>query len=83
MKTASAFAAPGFSFSLFHIMPAAVPMSMYNVVHTGGKIHAGGVNEGFVRDAYHVGMEDVVNIEPSIPAARQTIMETAILVISI
>jgi len=45
------------------------------VVHTGPKIQFGGLKNGLFNAAYHVGMDDIVKIEPTAPASRQIVME--------
>jgi hypothetical protein len=49
-------------------------MSVYRVVQTGPKTKLGGAKNGFVRVAYHVGIEEKENIEPRIPAIWQKSM---------
>ena len=48
-----------------------IPMSKYSKVHTGPKTQFGGLNDGFTRDAYQVGMEAKVNMDPINPASWQ------------
>jgi hypothetical protein len=38
------------------------------VIHAGENNQFGGVKDGFLREAYHMGMEGVVNRDPIIPA---------------
>ena len=44
-------------------------MSTNRVIHTGEKTQLGGVKDGLVREAYQVGMEGVVNSDPTNPAS--------------
>ena len=41
------------------------------MVQAGPKIQLGGLKIGLCKEAYQVGMEDVVNIEPIAPASKQ------------
>lgn len=52
-----------------------MPIRINSVVHAGAKTHEGGVKKGFESDAYHVGIAGVVNIDPTIPAPWQIIIE--------
>jgi hypothetical protein len=66
-----------------HTRNADIPISIYNIVQTGANNQFGGLNDGFSRVVYHVGMEALVNIEPIKPAARHTPIHIANLMISI
>jgi hypothetical protein len=50
-----------------------MPIRTKRVVQTGAKIQSGGLNDGFVRVAYQVGIEGLVKIEPIKPANRQIV----------
>ena len=50
------------------------------VVHTGANIQLGGLNQGFLRVAYQVGIEEKVKTDPSNPAISQTRIEKISLV---
>ncbi len=43
-------------------------MSTNRLIHTGENTQLGGLNDGFSREAYHVGIEGVVNRDPTKPA---------------
>ena len=42
---------------------------IYRVVHTGANSQLGGLKNGLLRPAYHVGMFFTVNAEPTPPAS--------------
>ena len=52
---------------LCHTRYADIPMSANNVVHTGPKSQFGGVNGGFIKSAYHVGIFGMVARDPREP----------------
>jgi hypothetical protein len=66
-----------------HTRNADTPISINNIVQTGANNQFGGLNDGFSRVVYHVGMEALVKIEPIKPAARHTPIHIANLMISI
>lgn len=47
---------------------------MYNVIHTGENNQFGGVKEGLLSDAYHVGIAAAVKMLPMKPASWQIAM---------
>ena len=47
-------------------------MKIKSVVQTGAKSQLGGLKDGLAKEAYQVGIEGVVKIEPRKPVARQT-----------
>jgi hypothetical protein len=49
-------------------------MSKYRIVHTGPKIHGGGLKNGLFRVVYQVFTELIVKIEPIKPAPSHTII---------
>lgn len=51
-----------------------MPMSMYSVIHTGENNQFGGVKEGLLSVAYHVGIASVVKMDPTKPASWQIAM---------
>jgi len=51
---------------------------MYKVVQTGKNTQLGGLNAGWLRLAYQVAMDGVVNNEETYPTARQTTIQTII-----
>ncbi len=51
-----------------------IPIVIYRVVHTGAKTQFGGLNDGLLIAAYHVGIFLLVNIDPIIPAVMQITM---------
>lgn len=53
-----------------------MPMRTNKIVQTGANIQLGGLNDGFIIPANHVGILDVVNNEPTKPADRGTPRET-------
>src|ERR1051326_5288227 len=56
----------------FQTRNAAMPISANRVVQTGPNTHDGGLNDGLIIPAYHVGIEGAENTEPTIPASSQT-----------
>jgi hypothetical protein len=60
---------------VFQTMKSEIPIKRYSIVHTGAKTQFGGAKNGFFRFAYQVGMAEVVNREPTIPAASHKTME--------
>jgi hypothetical protein len=50
-----------------------MPIRTKRVVQIGAKIQSGGLNDGFIRVAYQVGIEGPVKIEPIKPANRQIV----------
>lgn len=52
----------------------AMPMNKYNTTQTGPKSQLGGLNAGFSRVAYHVGIWGIVKNEPTTPASSHTAM---------
>ena len=46
------------------------------MVQTGPKIQLGGLNEGFLRFLYQVGIAFIVKTEPRIPANSQSIINS-------
>ena len=52
-----------------------MPIKRYKIIQTGPKIQFGGLKDGLFKEAYHVAIEGVVNIEPIAPARRQTTIE--------
>jgi hypothetical protein len=46
-----------------------MPIKVKSVIQTGAKSQFGGAKLGFWSEAYHVGIEGVVNNEPIKPAA--------------
>jgi hypothetical protein len=77
-KIESAFFTFSSSIPFCHIRNNEIPIIIKSVVHTGPNSQLGGANEGFMRVAYHVGIDGVVKTEPRTPAIRQI----AILVIN-
>jgi len=59
----------------FQIKYSEIPIRKYSVVHTGPKIQFGGLKKGFFNAAYHVGIDDIVKMEPIAPASRQIKIE--------
>ena len=51
-----------------------IPMSMNRVIHTGENNQLGGVNEGLLIEAYHVGIASAVKRDPMKPASWQIAM---------
>lgn len=56
----------------FHTKNAATPMRTNNVVQTGPNNHAGGFIGGFTIPEYQPAIDEVVKIDPIIPASSET-----------
>lgn len=61
--------------SAFHTKNKAIPISIYNVVHTGANIQLGGLNQGLLATAYQSLTADEVNKPESTPASSGINME--------
>ena len=48
----------------------------YKVVHTGPNKPLGGLNEGFTKAAYHVGISEKVKNPPKAPTVSVAVKET-------
>jgi hypothetical protein len=60
----------------------ATPISMYKVVQTGANTTFGGLNQGLFSEAYHVGIELIVNTVDPNPANKGTASDTSSLTTS-
>jgi len=49
-----------------------IPINAYKIVQTGPNTKFGGENEGLVRVAYQVGIEENVKNDPKIPAPSES-----------
>lgn len=58
-----------------HTKNTAIPMQIYNIVHTGPNIQFGGFSAGFVSVAYHVSMAGVVKNAPMMLATPTLTIE--------
>lgn len=56
---------------LRQIRNSEIPIRAYSVVHTGAKSQFGGAIFGLRRPLYHVGIEEIVKMEPITPAISQ------------
>lgn len=66
----------------FQTRKSAAPIRAYSVIHAGPKSQFGGVNHGFCKEAYQVGIDSKVKTEPMIPAAWQAAMQKTSFAIS-
>ena len=64
----------GVSIPMRQTMKSDIPMSMNSMIHTGPNSQLGGVNEGFLSEAYQLGMAAVVKTDPIIPASWHIII---------
>jgi hypothetical protein len=60
----------------------AKPISTYKVVQTGANTTFGGLNQGLFSEAYHVGIELIVNTVDPNPAIKGTARDTSSLTTS-
>ena len=65
-----------------HTRNNAIPINMYNVVHTGPNNQFGGAHEGLDSAEYHVGICDMVTIDPTDPITKGISIDTMSLGIS-
>ncbi len=63
---------------MFQTKPAAIPIIMYKVVHTGAKTQFGGLNKGLFIVGNHVPTDVCVATDAKKPAAKQISMATLI-----
>ena len=63
-----------------HINATAIPIRMYNKVHTGPKIQLGGFQDGLFIKRYQLFMDSTVLKPLNRPKARQIAIQTAILI---
>jgi hypothetical protein len=66
-----------------HTRKADIPISINSIVQTGANNQFGGLKDGFSKVVYHVGMEELVKIEPIKPITRHTPILITNLIISI
>lgn len=58
---------------------SAIPIKIYNIVHTGPKIQLGGLNEGLDKDLYH----ELIDLEVHNPEIRPTHTHDIIEIVSL
>lgn len=68
LKTINALLTPSKFIPFCQIRNNAMPISKNKAVQTGPNSQAGGLNAGFLSEAYQVGIDLLVKIAPIIPA---------------